>query len=287
MENFNYIKPKSLTDAIIALQNHDNAVVLAGGTDLLVKMKYNAIKPECIIDIKAIPGIDSFEFKKGCRFGALTTVRDIEDSETLKQKMPFLVQAAKALGSIQIRNRATIGGNLCNASPCANFGAMFLALDAKVKLVSKNGARESTLQNFFIGPNQTILKKDELLTEIIVPENSADTEGIYLKFSVGKSNDLGLVNIAICLQCDANKTFCKKISIAMGAVASTPMRAPRAEAILNNNPLTPELIARASKEASDEASPISDHRASAEYRRQLVKIMVAKGIRSLCGHDSK
>ena len=211
----------------------------------------------------------------------MTTVRDIEVSDRLKEKMPCLGQAAKALGSIQIRNRATLGGNLCNASPCANFAAMFLALDAVVRIVSKDGERQLALQDFFVGPNQTVLKKGDVLTEIMVPVDAGQAEGIFLKHSVGKSNDLGLVNVAIALYRDPGTDFCKKIAIAMGAVAPTPMRARQAEAVLNNNRLTPDLIARAAKEASDEASPISDHRASAGYRKQLVRTMVAKGISSL------
>jgi carbon-monoxide dehydrogenase medium subunit len=282
METFKYIKPTSLNEAIEALQKYDNAFVLAGGTDLLVKMKYRTIRPGCIVDIKAIPGINTFEFNQGWRFGTLITVRDIEVSSTLEQKMPFLVQAAKALGSISIRNRATLGGNLCNASPCANFGAMFLALNARVKIVSHKGIREQSLQDFFIGPSETVMRKGELLTEIIVPKDESKSEGVFLKFSVGKSNDLGLVNIAIALQRDTGKNHCKKISIAMGAVAPIPMRASRAEAILTHNPLTPELIASAAKAAADEASPISDHRASADYRRHLVQVLVTKGIKSLC-----
>jgi CO/xanthine dehydrogenase FAD-binding subunit len=282
METFNYVKPTSLNEAIEALQKNDNAFVLAGGTDLLVKMKYRTFKPGCLVDIKAIPGIATVEQDQGWRFGALTTVRDIEVSSALKQKMPCLVQAAKALGSISIRNRATLGGNLCNASPCANFGAMFLALNARIKSLTPKGLKERPLQEFFIGPNETVLGKGEILTEIIVPEDDARSHGIFLKFSVGKSNDLGLVNIAIALQRDARKNLCHKIGIAMGAVAPVPMRAPDAEAILTQKPLTDELIARAAKAAADEAAPISDHRASADYRRHLVQVMVAKGIRSVC-----
>ncbi len=166
METFTYIKPRSLNGAIDALNKYENVFLLAGGTDLLVGMKYNSITPECIIDIKEIPRMNTFEFSDGWRFGALTTVRDIEVSERLRQTMPFLGQTAKALGSIQIRNRATIGGNLCNASPCANFGAMFLAMDAMLRIISKDGERQMALQDFFTGPNQTALKKDEVLTEI-------------------------------------------------------------------------------------------------------------------------
>lgn len=281
METFEYIKPKSMDDAINALNTYENAFLLAGGTDLLVGMKYNSIKPECIVDIKEIPRMNTFEFIDGWRFGALVTVRDIEVSDRLKQTMPFLNQTAKALGSIQIRNRATIGGNLSNASPCSNFGAMFLAMDAMLKIISKNGERQIALQDFFCGPNQTVLKKGEILTEIRVPEDAGRAEGIFLKHSAGKSNDLGLVNIAITLHREPITNLCKKIAIAMGAVAPTPIRAKKAEAILNNNILTPDLIVRAAKEASNEATPISDFRASADYRRSLIATMVAKGINTL------
>ena len=281
METFEYIKPRSLDGAIDALNKYENAFLLAGGTDLLVGMKYDSIKPKCIIDIKEISRMNTFEFSDGWRFGALTTVRDIEVSDRLRQTMPFLSQAAKALGSIQIRNRATIGGNLCNASPCANFGEMFLAMDAMLRIISKDGERQMALQDFFTGPNQTVLKKDEVLTEIMVPEDAGRAEGIFLKHSAGKSNDLGLVNIAVILHREPGKDLCKKIAIAMGAVAPTPMRAKQAEAILTNNKLTPDLISRAAEKASDEAAPISDFRASADYRRSLVRAMVSKGIKGL------
>ncbi len=281
MEAFEYIKPKSLDEAIDVLNAYDNAFLLAGGTDLLVGMKYNSIKPECIIDIKEIPRMNTFDAKGEWRFGALTTIRDIEESDQLKQKMPFLNQAATALGSIQIRNRATLGGNLCNASPCSNFGAMFLAMDAKLKIFSRDGEKKIDLQDFFCGPNQTVLKKGEVLTEIIVPEDAVHAEGIFLKHSAGKSNDLGLVNIAITLHRETSNNLCNKIAIAMGAVAPVPMRAKKAEAILIGQVLTSDLIEKAAKQASNEATPISDFRATAEYRRTLVKTMVAKGIHTL------
>jgi CO/xanthine dehydrogenase FAD-binding subunit len=281
METFEYIKPKSLDDAIDVMNAYDNAFLLAGGTDLLVGMKYNSIKPECVIDIKEMPMMNRFEHTEGWRFGALTTIRDIEESDQLKQTMPFLNQTATALGSIQIRNRATLGGNLCNASPCSNFGAMFLAMDAKLKILSKDGEKQIDLQDFFLGPNQTVLQQGEILTEIMVPEDAGDAQGIFLKHSAGKSNDLGLVNIAITLHRETSNNLCKKIAIAMGAVAPVPMRAKKAEAILIGQVLTSDLIEKAAKQASDEATPISDFRATAEYRRNLVMTMVAKGIHAL------
>jgi len=281
METFEYINPKRLDDVIDALNTYDNPFLLAGGTDLLVGMKYNSIKPDCVIDIKEIPGMSTFESDSQWRFGALTTIREVELSEQLKTTMPFLNQTATALGSVQIRNRATIGGNLCNANPCSNFGAMFLAMDARLIIVSKNGERQMALTDFFKGPGQTALKKGEILTQIILPEDAANAKGVFLKHNAGKSNDLGLVNIAITLHKDANTNACKKIAIAMGAVAPTPMRAKQAEAILTDKTLTPELIEKAARQASKEAKPISDFRASADYRRNLITAMVAKGIHTL------
>lgn len=281
MEPFEYIKPKSLDDVIGALNAYDNAFLLAGGTDLLVGMKYNSIKPDCVIDIKEIPGMSTFELDSGWQFGALTTIREIEVSKRLKKTMPFLSQAATALGSIQIRNRATIGGNLCNANSCSNFGAMLLAMDAQLTIISKDGERQMALEDFFTGPGQTALKKGEILTRIILPKDAANTQGIFLKHSAGKSNDLGLVNIAITMANDPATKECKKIAIAMGAVAPTPMRANQAEEILNNKKLTPDLILKAAQQASKEAAPISDFRASADYRRNLVTAMVTKGIHAL------
>jgi carbon-monoxide dehydrogenase medium subunit len=278
MEPFEYIKPNTLDEAVDALNKNPNASLLAGGTDLIVGMKYNSISPQCVIDLKKIPRMDTVEFDHGWRFGALLTIRDIETSKQLRDALPFLGQAATALGSIQVRNRATLGGNLCNASPCSNFGAMLLAMDAVLKIVSKSGERQVLLQDFFKGPNQTILKRGEILTEIMIPEHAGKTDGIFLKHSAGKSNDLGLVNIAITLQRNTNRDQCQQIAIAMGAVAPTPMRAKQAEAILNNKLLTSDLITKAARRASEEAAPISDFRASADYRRNLVAAMVAKGI---------
>lgn len=281
METFEYIKPKSLDDAIDALNRYKDAFLLAGGTDLLVAMKYNSIQPRYIIDIKEIPRMNRFELSEGWRLGALTTIRDIEISDRLKKTMPFLCQAAKALGSIQIRNRATIGGNLCNGSPCSNFGAMLLAMDAGLLILSKDGERRMPLKDFFKSPNQTALKKNELLMEILIPEEAGSAQGIFLKHSAGKSNDLGLVTIAIILHREKGTDRCEKIAIAMGAVAPTPMRAVGAEAILNNKLLTPDLISNAAEKASQEAAPISDFRATADYRRNLIQTMVVKGINAL------
>jgi len=281
MKNFEYLKPTGIADAISAFEKFEDAFLLAGGTDLLVGMKRGLIKPGSIIDIKRLPDIDTIEYENGWKFGALTTIRDIEISESLNQSMPFLCQAAGALGSLQVRNRATVGGNLCNASPCANFGTAFLALDSQVKIISGDGEKLVDLEDFFTGPNTTILKKGDLLTQILVPEGSIGSKGIFLKHCAGKSNDIGLVNVTVLLDADSDKGICNGIRIAMGAVAPTPIRAKKAELFLSGKKLDPDSIAETARLASDEAVPITDFRASAGYRTQLVKAMVAEGINSL------
>jgi len=281
MKNFDYIKPSNLADAISALKEYENAFLFAGGTDLLVGMKNNFLKPRYIIDLKGISNIKSFEYQEGWHFGALTTIRDIEVSETLQQKMPFLCQAASCLGSIQIRNRATIGGNLCNASPAADMATMFLAMDSQIKIISIDNEKVVGLDKFFTGPNSTILNRGEVLTEIIVPKDAEQFKGVYIKFGPRKGMDIGIVNIAVLLDADFESGLCNRIRIALGAVAPTPIRARQAEGLLGGNALGPDSINKAAELASSETDPISDFRASAGYRKELVKTLVVRGINTI------
>jgi len=278
MKRFDYIRPGNMADAIAALQANDEPYLLAGGTDLLIGMKTNAVKPKCLIDLKGIPGIDCIEYDNGFKLGALTTVRDVEVSPLIREKIPALSEAAATLGSIQIRNRATIGGNLCHGSPAADMAAILLAMNCEVKIATGNGAKTMGLDQFFTGPNSTVLSRNEVLAQIIIPKEIEQFKGIYLKHGPRKAMDIGIVNIAILLDADVSSGFCNQIMIALGAVAPRPIRAKKAEALLNANRLTSELIQEAAEVASDEATPISDFRASAGYRKDLVKNLVAKGI---------
>ncbi len=278
MKPFDYIRPGNMEDAIAALQANDEPCLLAGGTDLLIGMKTNAVKPKCLIDLKGIPGIDCIEYDNGFKLGALTTVRDVEVSPLIREKIPALSEAAGTLGSIQIRNRATIGGNLCHGSPAADMAAILLAMNCELQIATGNGAKTMGLDQFFTGPNSTVLNRNEVLAQIIIPKEIEQFKGIYLKHGPRKAMDIGIVNIAILLDADVSSGFCNQIMIALGAVAPRPIRAKKAEALLNANRLTPKLIQEAAEAASDEATPISDFRASAGYRRDLVKNLVAKGI---------
>jgi carbon-monoxide dehydrogenase medium subunit len=278
MKRFDYIRPGNMQDAIAALQANDEPYLLAGGTDLLIGMKTNAVKPKCLIDLKGIPDIDCIEYDNGFKLGALTTVRDVEVSPLIREKIPALSEAAGTLGSIQIRNRATIGGNLCHGSPAADMAAILLAMNCELQIATGNGSKTMGLDRFFTGPNSTVLNRNEVLSQIIIPKEIEQFKGIYLKHGPRKAMDIGIVNIAILLDADVSSGFCNQIMIALGAVAPRPIRAKKAEALLNANRLTSELIQEAAEVASDEATPISDFRASAGYRKDLVKNLVAKGI---------
>jgi carbon-monoxide dehydrogenase medium subunit len=278
MKRFDYIRPGNMEDAIAALQANDDPHLLAGGTDLLIAIKTKAVKPKCLIDMKGIPGIDGIEYDNGFKLGALTTVRDVEVSPLIREKIPALSEAAGTLGSIQIRHRATIGGNLCHGSPAADMAAILLAMNCEVKIATGNGAKTIGLDQFFTGPNSTVLNRNEVLSQIIIPKEIEQFKGIYLKHGPRKAMDIGIVNIAILLDADVSSGFCNQIMIALGAVAPRPIRAKKAEALLNASRLTSELIQEAAEVASDEATPISDFRASAGYRKDLVKNLIAKGI---------
>ena len=278
MKSFDYIRPGNMQDAIAALQANDDPYLLAGGTDLLIGMKTNAVKPKCLIDLKSIPDIDGIENDNGFKLGALTTVRDVEISPLIRQKIPALSAAASTVGSIQIRNRATIGGNLCHGSPAADMAAILLAMNCEVRIATGNGARTIGLDQFFTGPNSTVLKRNEVLSQIIISKEIEQFKGIYLKHGPRKAMDIGIVNIAILLDADAESGHCNQIMIALGAVAPRPIRATKAEALLNGNKLNPETIQKAAAAAAGEATPITDFRASSGYRKDLIKNLIAKGI---------
>ena len=281
MKRFDYIRPGTMEDAIAALQANDEAHLLAGGTDLLIGIKTKAVKPKCLIDMKGISGIDGIEYNNGFKLGAMTTVRDIEVSPLIREKIPVLSQAAATLGSIQIRNRATIGGNLCHGSPAADMAAILLAMNCKVSIASDEGERTIGLDQFFTGPNSTVVGKHEVLSQIIIPKKMEQFKGVYLKHGPRKAMDIGIVNIAIVLDADLTKGLCNQVMIALGAVAPAPIRAKKAEALLNGKELKPERIQKVAEAAADEAKPITDFRATAGYRKDLVKSLVVTGIQQI------
>jgi len=185
------------------------------------------------------------------------------------------------MASVQIRNRGTIAGNICNAVPSADTVPALLTLGAKLKLTGRGSSRVITLDGFFTGPNKTIMRDDELLEEIVVPAMPSGSRGVYLKLTQRHVMDLAIVGVAVLMTID--RGTCRDVKIALGAVSPAPMRAPRAESVLKGKPLTGELINSAARLAADESKPISDHRASAEYRKDMVAVLTKRAIGQIAG----
>lgn len=280
LPKFEYFEPKTLEEAYSLLATREGAYLLAGGTDLLVLMKKGVIAPKCIININKLPGLDFIEERENSlRIGALTRISILEKSSLIAEKYVALHEAAASLGSVHIRNMATVGGNLCRASPSGDIACPLLALGAKLMLASTSGVRELPIESFFIGPGLTALKKDEILIEIIVPKFQVGAGTAFLK--IGRTSvDIALVNVTVFIY--SNSGVCEDVKIAFGGVAPTPIRIRKAEEMLKGRALSSEdehILNEVCEAASEEIKPITDVRASAEYRRTVSKVLLKRAIK--------
>ena len=255
--------------------------IIAGGTDLLVQIREKGIKPDYVIDISYIPRLDYliYDDGQGLLVGALTSITAIEKSAEVRRRHPLISYAASQLGSVAIRNMGTIGGNLCNASPSAEMAPALIALSARAKIVGPDEERVIPLENFFTGVGITVLKQEELLLEIQVPPPLPKTTGVYLKHSLRGTIDLAIVNVAVVLTLETEHEICKDVKIVLGAVAPTPIRANKAEEIIKGSKVDEDSIREAAMTAAEEAKPITDIRSTAEYRKEMVKVLTARLIR--------
>jgi len=231
------------------------------------------------VDITRIPGLGDIRFEDGLvRLGVMATHKEISDSLIIREKAPSLAQAASQIGTPQIRNLGTIGGNLCNGSPAADLAPPLLIFEAKAKISGKQEEREIPLKYFFKGPGQTILNPSEILNEIVFPEIPQDASTVFIKLGRRKGADLALVSIAMLLSINRKDKSCRLIRIGLGSVAPTPIRAKETEAFLFGKVLDNRTIQEAGNYAKGESRPISDVRASAEYRREMVKVLVERAL---------
>lgn len=275
----NYLSPYSLDDAVKAIA-HGDVTILCGGTDLTPQTDAGRIAyARTLMNIRRINELSGIESRAGkVRIGALTTVAEIRDSELIQAVAPVLVEATDQFASDQIRNAASIGGNLCNASPAGDMIIPFLVLDASVELASWKGGtvrkRLVALDEFFIGPGKTVKEASELLTAVIFDEPAQSFVAHFRKSGPRPALEIAAVSIGIGGVLD-NGTF-SKVRVAMGAVAPTPLRARKVEAALEGKPLNPQSIKAAVENARKEATPIDDVRASAWYRDHLVGVFTAE-----------
>lgn len=275
--------PKTVREALSLLKKHrEKAKVIAGGTDLLPKMKHRQITPRYLIDLNGIPVLRfiKYEKEKGLRIGAGTTLNEILESPLVNRYYPILIKAVSQMASSQIRNTATIGGNLCNGAPSADTAPPLIALGARLKLVDLRKERRVLAEDFFKGPEETVIDHSELVTEIQIPPSPARKFGTYLKHTLRGAMDLAIVGVAVCMTLDSKKSVCRDIKIAMGAVAPTPMRAKKAEEILKGEAFDEDLIEHAARMASEESRPrLTSLRASPEYKREMVRVLTKRAIK--------
>jgi len=278
IKDFQYLAPKTLDEALALLAQHqDECKVIAGGQSLLILMRQGLVAPAYLIDIKGLAGLAYIKFdpKEGLRIGALTTHRAIEKSPEIQQRFGVLVEMERRLASIQTRNWGTIGGNLCHADPAGDPGPVLIALGATVTVASTEGPRTVPLEDFVQDYFETDLKHNELLTEVRVPTPAPQTGTVYSKFNVIES-ELGTVGVAVSITLSATDRTCGDVRIVLGGAGPRPLRAKQAEAALRGKKITDDLLKEAGERAAAEAQPISDINASADYRRELLKVQVRR-----------
>jgi len=273
---FEYARPASIEEAVALLEKRGGASrVLAGGTDVVSELRDAVSTPDLLVDIKGIGGLDAIATEgDALSIGPLATFTDLIESAAVRSELPVLWEAAKTVGSVAIRNRATMTGNICSAVPCCDAGAPLLVYDATVRVTGPDGARSIPIAEWFVGPRETALGSVELVTAITVPRTEQGHGGAYVKLGRSRGEDLAQASAAV-LALPGNR-----YRVAFGAVAPTPVRAPRIEALLEGRELTDALIEEARALVPDETAPITDVRASREYREHMLPIMFERGIRA-------
>lgn len=301
MKKFDYLKPKTLEEALSLLNEQDKKTkLIAGGTDVIVLIKQKAMAPDILISLRGIPGLDQIQYNGTLRIGALVTHRAIEKSEVIRKEFSALADAADVLGSIQIRNVATIGGNICTAAPSADTATPLLVFGTQVKIKSLKEEKTVPIEEFFTGSGKTILKKGEIVTELVMPRPLPHTGSAYWKLQRRLALDLPIVGVSTLLSLDKgtiscsdmlctvspissilhtmeqDELVCEEVRIALGVAAPTPVRAVKAESLLRGKKISDELLEEVAETAAKEAQPRDTIRGEAWYRRDMIRVLVKR-----------
>jgi carbon-monoxide dehydrogenase medium subunit len=280
LPRFEYAEASTPEDAISLITRHKGkAEIMAGGTDIMVKMKRGVVHPDLVVSIHKLDQLRGFDQRSKAlfRIGVLNTMHDIAASDTVTRHFPALAMAAGGMGSPQIRNRATIGGNLVSSRPAADTIGPLIGYGAQVRLQGLKDERLVPMENFCTGPGECVLFDNEIMTDILLQIPRPHTHGIYLKFGTRRSMEISIVSVTTILTLD-DGGVCQEARIVLGAVAPTFIRAPEAESLLRGQRLTEDLAGQAGEVAQQSCTPITDSRASAEYRRMLVGALTRKSI---------
>jgi aerobic carbon-monoxide dehydrogenase medium subunit len=279
MARFDYLEPHNLRQAISLLQRHgDQARPVAGSTDFLVRWRTGSWRPQYVVNLQHIPGLDrvSYSPRGRLRLGALTTVQALESHPVVRENYPALATGATSFAGVQVRNLATVGGNVCNASPAGDTLPALLVFGAQCKMVGPDGERWLPLDQFFLGPGRTALGPAEILTELRLPPPSRQSGSLYIKHSPRGAMDIAAVGVASAVSLKDGGRVIDDVKIALGAVAPRPVRAYQAEELLRGQTVTPELVRAAVQAAQNAANPIDDVRASGDYRKSIVGVLVQR-----------
>ncbi len=281
VNSFEYSSPKTLGEALQLLSKYDKEgkdfKVVAGGQSLNLMMKQGLLTPECIISIKDLSELDYMKFdeKNGLKVGALTTHRTIERSQVVEKWFKVLVEMEHNVSSVETRNYGTIVGNFCHGDPGGDPAPVLIALNANVKMASVKGERTVPAEGFTVDYYETVLAHDELVTEVQIPVIPPNTGVAYTKYSQ-ILGDFALASAAVSITLDKKKDICSDVRIVLGSVASTAIRAKKAEEILRGKKITEDLLAKAGQAASEESNPTDSVEASAGYKKELVGVLVKR-----------
>ena len=284
LPEFDYVKPDSLVQASRLLAEHGGeARPLMGGTDLFVRMRNRDLRPQILVDLKHLPGMRDvvYDGGAGLTVGAAVTMNRLARHPAVQAHYPLLAEAANSVASYQLRNRATVGGNLCNASPAADTGPAVHVLEGRLILYGPNGEREVAATEFFLGPGQTAMQPGELMTAIRFPVPPPGCSGRYLKLGRNRAGDLAIAGVAVLGFPDPAAPSGYRFRIALASVAPIILRPGEAEAVLAQNPPGDETFALAAEKAMQAATPIDDVRATAAYRRAMVRNLTLRGLRDI------
>lgn len=280
MTGADYRRPSTLAEAIQLLAGSPDSYALSGGTDLAVAMRHGNLEPETIVDIKSIPELASSIQLNDGEFitSANTVMTDLENHAGVRSALPGLVEAARVVGSVQIRNRATLAGNLCNASPAADTPPVLMALDASLSIRGPSGSRTLSIDDFLIGYRTTALESGELIQAVHIPEPPERSSSAFLKLGVRRAMEISVVCVGASISLDAKGTIARA-GLGLGSVAPHTIRPVEAERSMVGKMPSDELFASAGELAGEACSPIDDLRASGEYRKAMVPVLVRRALR--------
>lgn len=281
MKNFDYLEPKSVAEACALLRQHGpEARIFAGGAQLTILMKHGLYQPKALINIKKIPELRGITFDPtaGLTIGALVTHRDLETSKLVKDKFPVLSEAEREVANIRVRNVGTIGGNLASGEALTDLSQIFIALDGNVKIAGPGGNRNLLVEELFVDFYQTSLAEDELLTHVLIPPMPPRSGIAYIRFSSSSAVDKPSVGVCVRVTLEQGNENARSVRVVLGCVGPTPVRARKAEALLAEKSIVPELIEEAGASAARECNPSSDLRGSEHYKRAIVGTLVKRAL---------